>query len=129
MLLVAAVTAVIALCLWVLFSGRIAAISMQVARELHLVPRLPPAPPANLPLETVAADLRRLRRELDKPLPGLPMTKRRAILQAYDDRLLDACRELDVPAAPAWATDRETERLRLELLLGRAGLVIAQRFC
>ncbi len=124
---VAATTAVVAGCAWLLFSGLVAPTCMCIGRKLHLVRELPLPAPANPPLETVAADLRRLRRELDHPGPGLPMTRRRAVLQAYDDRLLDACRELDVPVDPARTRDPGTERQHLELLLEQAGLMVTQR--
>lgn len=130
MLLVTAVTAVMATCLGLVFSGRIAPFGMRLGRMLHVVPPLPPPPAPNPPLETVVADLRRIRCELDSPLPGLPMAKRRGTLLAYEDRLLDACRALDVPNTldgVEEGIDRDWERLRIEALLEEAGLVMQQR--
>jgi len=126
LLLVAAVTAIVAASLWLLFSGLIAHTGVRVGRALHVLPQVPLAT-ANPPLETVVADLHRIGRELDSPAPGLPMAKRRGALQAYEDRLLDACRALEVPDTLdglAEGIDRDAERLRLESRLAEAGLVV-----
>lgn len=127
MLLVAVVTVVIAGCLLLLFSGRIASAGTRLGRRLHVVPPAPPPRAANPALETVVADLRRLRHEVDSPAPGLAMAKRRGTRQAYDDRLLDACRALDVPNTLdglVEGIDRDAERLRIESRLEQAGLVM-----
>jgi hypothetical protein len=53
------------------------------------------------------------------------MERRRAIVAAYDDALLDACRALEVPTELDLLTDpleRESERLRTESELERAGV-------
>lgn len=129
-LLVAGVTATIVGCFWLLFSGLVGRACLRLGRVLHLVPSLPPPDPPNPPLETVVADLRRIRHELDHPVPGLAMAKRRGTLQAYEDRLLDACRALEVPNALAGleeGIDRDAERLRVEVHLEDAGVVLAQR--
>lgn len=126
-LLVAGVTAVVAVGLWLLFSGLIARAGMRVGRRLRLVPPLPEPAPPNPPLEQVVADLRRIGHELDNPVPGLPMAKRRGTLQAYDDRLRDACRALEVPntlEGLGEGIDRDAARLRLEANLAAAGLVV-----
>jgi hypothetical protein len=126
-LIVAAVTVVVALGLWLLFSGRISRSGVWVGRALHVLPPLPPPYPLAPPLETVAADLGRIRRELDNPPAGLPMAKRVGTRQAYDDRLRDACRALEVPntlEGLAEGFDRDAERLRVESRLVDAGLVV-----
>jgi hypothetical protein len=129
-LLVAGMTVAVAGGIWLLFSGLIARTGMRVGRLLRLVPPLPPAGSGNPPLEIVVADLRRIRRELESPPPGLPMAKRRGTLLAYDDRLIDACRALEVPNALeglAEGLDRDAERLRAEWLLEKAGVAVPPR--
>jgi hypothetical protein len=78
------------------------------------------------PLELVAADLRRLSHELAMVPGGQPMARRRGLLAAYDDILIEAATLLEVPhqlaAAPPAA--RELERMRLLASLEAAGLVV-----
>jgi hypothetical protein len=95
----------------------------RVARFLRGV-RSQPAP-AGMPIERIAADLRRIRPQALTPTTGMPMARRRAIVAAYDEALLDACRALDVPTELDRMTDaleRESERLRTEAELERAGV-------
>ncbi len=128
-LMLAGTTGVVAGGVWLIFSGRLARGSVCLGRTMHLVPPLPPPSPANPPLETVVADLRRIRREVECPRPGQPMAKRRGTRQAYDDRLVDACRALDVPntlEGLVEGIDRDAERLRVESRLQEAGLVVFQ---
>jgi hypothetical protein len=89
----------------------------------------PPAPdaalPPGMPIERIAADLRRIRPQAIRSEPGTPMARRVAIVAAYDDVLLDACRALDVATELSRLTDpleRESERLRTEAELARAGV-------
>jgi hypothetical protein len=94
------------------------------ARAMRLLPT-PPVAPSGMPIERIAADLRRIRRQALMPASGTPMARRRAIVAAYDDALLDACRALDVPTELDRITDaleRESERLRTEAELERAGV-------
>jgi hypothetical protein len=96
----------------------------RVARFLRGVKSPPPAP-VGMPIERIAADLRRIRPQALMPHSGMPMARRRAIVAAYDEALLDACRALDVPTDLDRVTDsleRESERLRTEAELGRAGV-------
>jgi hypothetical protein len=99
-------------------------LGIRCAQRLHLVPG--PAPvPDGMPIERIAADLRRIRPQALTPSAGMPMARRRAIVAAYDQALLDACRALDVPTDLDRLTDaleRESERLRTEVELGRAGV-------
>jgi hypothetical protein len=90
---------------------------------------LPAGPPVlrpRRPLEKVAADIRRLTRELAMVPGGLPVARRRGLLAAYDDVLIEAAELLEVPhqltAAPPAA--RELERMRLLASLEAAGLVV-----
>jgi hypothetical protein len=86
-----------------------------------------PTPRPRRPLQLVAADVRRLTRELSMVPGGMPMARRRGLLAAYDDVLIEAAELLEVPhqltsAPPA---NRELERLRLIASLEAAGLVVA----
>lgn len=88
---------------------------------------VPAGPVPRRPLETVAADLRRLGRELARVPAGASQTRRLGLLAAYDDVLVEAAAALDVPhvlpdAFPGAA--RELERLRLVAALEDAGLVL-----
>ncbi|CAM3833717.1 hypothetical protein KIPE111705_27265 [Kibdelosporangium persicum] len=81
----------------------------------------------NLPIERIAADLRRVHRVLTAYGPGTPMVRRMGTLQAYDALLMQACRAVDVPHrldAVGLGTPLEIERLRVEQSLMSAGLVI-----
>jgi hypothetical protein len=78
------------------------------------------------PLEAVAADLRRLARELAMVPGGLPMARRRGLLAAFDDVLVEAAELLEIPnqlTAEPPAT-RELERMRLLASVEAAGLVV-----
>jgi hypothetical protein len=99
-------------------------LGIRCARALRLVPT-PPAAPTGMPIERIAADLRRIRPQALMPATGTPMVRRRAIVAAYDEALLDACRALDVQTELDRITDaleRESERLRTEAELERAGV-------
>jgi hypothetical protein len=96
----------------------------RVARFLRGI-RTPPPAPVGMPIERIAADLRRIRPQALTPTTGMPMARRRAIVAAYDEVLLDACRALDVSTDLDRLTDaleRESERLRTEAELARAGV-------
>jgi len=79
------------------------------------------------PLQLVAADLRRLTGELSMVPGGVSAERRRDLLAAYDDVLMEAADLLQVPhrlrtEPPA---TRELERLRLLSELEAAGLVVS----
>ena len=100
-----------------------------VARLLRIVKSPAPAP-AGMPIERIAADLRRIRPQALTTTAGMPMARRKAIAAAYDEALLDACRALDVPTELDRMTDaleRESERLRTEAELERAGVALDVR--
>lgn len=86
-----------------------------------------PAVPAGRPLEQVAADLRRLGRQLARVPAGAPMARRRGLQAAYDDVLVEAARLLEVPqtldAVPPGRA-RDVERLRVQTALAAAGLAV-----
>jgi hypothetical protein len=87
----------------------------------------PPPPGPHRPVELVAADLRRLASELAVVPSGTPVARRRGLLAAYDDVLVEAAAILEVPyeltTVPGAA--REVERLRLLAALEAAGLVVS----
>jgi hypothetical protein len=83
--------------------------------------------PLRRPLQVVAADVRRLGRQIALVPAGAPMARRRALAAAYDDVLLEAALLLDVatdlraaPVGPA----RDAARLRLLADLQEAGLAV-----
>lgn len=79
------------------------------------------------PLQVVAADVRRLGRQITLVPAGAPMARRRALAAAYDDVLLEAALLLDVPTdlnvAPVGPA-RDAARLRLLAELQEAGLAV-----
>jgi hypothetical protein len=86
------------------------------------------APPLDRrPLQAVAADVRRLRRQLALVPAGAPMARRRALQAACDDVLTEAARMLGVPHAldvEPPGRSRDAERLRLLAALEAAGLAV-----
>ncbi|MGY2085250.1 hypothetical protein [Blastococcus sp. SYSU DS0539] len=83
--------------------------------------------PSGRSLQRVAADLRRLGRQVAVVPAGSPMVRRRAVQAAYDDVLLEAAAMLGEPSELAGLRDdraREIERLRLICALRRAGLQV-----
>jgi hypothetical protein len=81
------------------------------------------------PIEAVAADVRRLTRQLALVPAGAPMARRRGLWAAYDDVLIEAARLLDVPHRLHELPDppsraRDIEQLRLLAALQDAGLVV-----
>ena len=89
----------------------------------------PPAQPQGPPLGVLVDDCRRLHCAYRYHPSGQPMARRRGIERAYDEALLDACRALGVPDTLSplpEGTERDAERLRVEYLLERQGLVLHQ---
>jgi hypothetical protein len=75
----------------------------------------------------VAADLRRLSRQLALVPAGAPLVRWQALWAAYDGVLVEAAEQLEVPHELATATvgmPRDLERLRLLAALEGAGLVV-----
>lgn len=110
----------------VLYSRQITTAAVRVGRFLRLLPTAPPTPLGH-PLERIVRDLRRLQPEARHPRDGMPIEKRRGVVAAYDDLLVEACRAVDVPTSlmslPE-GLERESERLRVEYELERAGILI-----
>ena len=124
-LMLGLITAGVVGTVWCVFNhGQLRSWGMAVARRLRILPPAPPTP-LGMPIERIVTDLRRIRPQAMTPASGMPMARRRGIVAAYDDVLLDACRALGVPTALDQVTDhleRESERLRTEHELERAGL-------
>jgi hypothetical protein len=95
------------------------------ARERRRLARHPE--PARRPLQVVAADVRRLGRQLALVPAGAPMVRRRALAAAFDDVLVEAALLLEVPheltSAPVGKA-RDLERLRLLAALEGVGLAV-----
>ena len=85
----------------------------------------PQLTPDTLPIEKVAADLRRLRRQRAGIAQRSPVW-RAAIEDAYDDRLCLACERLGIDRhlTELSGFDREIERVRLEGELEAAGITL-----
>ena len=83
--------------------------------------------PLRRPLQFVAADVRRLGRQIALVPAGAPMARRRALVAAYEDVLIEAALLLDVVSdlhtTPVGAT-RDAARLRLLADLEEAGLAV-----
>jgi hypothetical protein len=83
--------------------------------------------PTRRPLQVVAADLRRLSRQLALVPAGAPLVRWRALWSAYDSVLVEAAEALEVSHALAEAPvgmARDIERLRVLAALEGAGLVV-----
>jgi uncharacterized heparinase superfamily protein len=80
-----------------------------------------------LPIEQLAADLRRVHKLLVQCPDGTPMVRRVATRNAYDELLRQACTAVDVrhelDELPE-GMERDMERLRVEEALRAAGLTI-----
>ncbi|RBY80705.1 hypothetical protein [Blastococcus sp. TF02A-26] len=92
---------------------------------VRLRPRRRAVEPVHRPVQQVAADLRRLSRQLALVPAGAPVARRRGLQSAYDDVLVEAAALLEVPHAmtltPA-GPRRDAERRRLQAALTDAGL-------
>ena len=83
--------------------------------------------PLRRPLQVVAADVRRLGRQIALVPAGAPMARRRALAAAYDDVLTEAALLLEVPTdlrTTPVGTARDAARLRLLAELEEAGLAV-----
>jgi len=79
------------------------------------------------PIERIAADLRRVRRDLKRFRQGTSAAKRIGARQAYDALLMQACEALNVDhrlrTLPE-GVDRAIERFRVEECLRNRGLSV-----
>lgn len=92
-----------------------------VGRGARVVPTSRP------PIEKVAADARRLHRQLESLPTGTSFVRASGIARAYDYVLAIACEQLEVPTRLLDMPEgrpRILERLRLEFMLGECGLRI-----
>jgi hypothetical protein len=87
----------------------------------------PNVDPTHRPIQVVAADLRRLSRQLALVPAGAPLVRWRALWFAYDAVLMEAAEVLevahDLPGTPVGIA-RDIERLRVLAALEGAGLVV-----
>jgi hypothetical protein len=88
-----------------------------------------PAPPPTLrrPLQVIAADLRRLSRQLALVPAGASLVRWQALWAAYDDVLMEAADALEVPHELPTTPNglpRDFERVRLVTALEDAGLAV-----
>jgi hypothetical protein len=83
--------------------------------------------PARRPIQMIAADLRRLSRQLALVPAGAPLVRWRALWSAYDAVLAEAAAALEVehtlPGTPVGIA-RDIERLRIVAALEGAGLAV-----
>jgi hypothetical protein len=83
--------------------------------------------PVRRPIQVVAADLRRLARQLALVPAGAPLVRWKALWAAYDDVLVEAAAQLGVPHDLTGTPEgfaRDFERLRLLAALEGAGLAV-----
>lgn len=90
-------------------------------------PQPAPPPSPRRPLQIVAADLRRLSRQLALVPAGASLVRWQALWAAYDEVLMEAADALeiphDLPTAPN-GLPRDFERVRLMTALEDAGLAV-----
>lgn len=88
----------------------------------------PPPAPSRRPIQVVAADLRRLNRQLALVPSGSPLIRWKALWAAYDGVLVEAADMLevqqDLAEQPPAGVVRDVERLRVQAALEGAGLVV-----
>ena len=96
-------------------------------RKVVRVRRLPGPVTHRRPVQEVAADLRRLARELAAVPAGAPYIRWQALQNAFDRVLLEAAELLKVPHTMddlPMGTARDIERLRVVCTLEASGLVV-----
>ena len=79
------------------------------------------------PIQVVAADLRRLSRQMALVPAGAPLVRWKALWTAYDAVLAEAAEQLDVAHeldTTCLGTPRDIERVRVLAALEAAGLVV-----
>jgi len=84
--------------------------------------------PTSRPIQVVAADLRRLSRQLSLVPSGSSLVRWKALWVAYDEVLTEAADMLEIPSdlaqQPPAGVARDVERVRLLAALEGAGLVV-----
>jgi len=92
--------------------------------------RLPEEPlmPTRRPIQVVAADLRRISRQLALVPAGSPLVRWKALWAAYDGVLVEAADMLevrhDLGGQPVAGMSRDIERVRVLAALETAGMVV-----
>ena len=91
-------------------------------------PQPEPIGPTRRPIQVVAADLRRLSRQLALVPSGSTLVRWKALWAAYDGVLVEAAEMLEVPHEladqPAVGVARDVERVRMLAALEGAGMVV-----
>jgi hypothetical protein len=91
-------------------------------------PQSPPTLTPRRPIQAVAADLRRLNRQVALVPSGSTLVRWKALWAAYDGVLVEAAEMLEVPhelsEQPAAGMARDVERVRVLAALEGAGLVV-----
>ena len=91
-------------------------------------PQPEPIGPTRRPLQVVAADLRRLSRQLALVPSGSSLVRWKALWAAYDGVLVEAAEMLEVPhelaEQPVAGVARDVERLRVLAALEGAGMAV-----
>ena len=128
----ASVVALLALAvgLLVLPGAFLTVVDRWLAGEPPLRRRRPPPPPppsARRPLQVIAADLRRLSRQLALVPAGASLVRWQALWAAYDEVLMEAADALELPhelpTTPS-GLPRDFERVRVVTALEDAGLAV-----
>ncbi|MCW2701135.1 MAG: hypothetical protein JWQ45_2670 [Blastococcus sp.] len=102
-------------------------VARQRQRQRGHSPRAALPEPARRPLQVVAADVRRLARQLALVPAGAPLVRWQALWTAYDAVLMEAAEQLEVAhelTATCVGMPRDIERLRVLAALESAGLVV-----
>jgi hypothetical protein len=98
------------------------------SRRARRAPQPEPILTARRPIQVVAADLRRLSRQLALVPSGSTLVRWKALWAAYDGVLVEAAEMLEVPhelrEQPAAGVARDVERVRVLAALEGAGLVV-----
>ena len=92
----------------------------------HAATRAAPEP-VRRPIQLVAADLRRLSRQMALVPAGAPLVRWKALWTAYDAVLAEAAEQLEVShelSTTCLGTPRDIERLRVLAALESAGLAV-----
>ena len=97
-------------------------------RRMRRQPQPQPVTTTRRPIQVVAADLRRLSRQLALVPSGSTLVRWKALWAAYDGVLVEASEMLEVPhelrEQPVAGVARDVERVRVLAALEGAGLVV-----
>ena len=103
-------------------------ISLKRRRPARRAPQPESIGPTRRPIQVVAADLRRLSRQLALVPSGSTLVRWKALWAAYDGVLIEAAEMLEVthelPEQPVAGVARDVERLRVLAALEGAGMAV-----